>query len=284
MERRIGVVGAGMMGSEIALVLAAAGHQVVLADRDEALARRAVEGLGPVLEAAVAKGALLQEGAADALSRVAPVAGLDGLRDADVVVEAVFEDAAVKAGVFAELDGVLREDAVLATNTSTLSVSSLAASLAPARRRRFLGAHFFSPVSRMALVEIIPGLDTDEAAVATVEALVRGAGKTPVRVADVPGFAVNRLLHAMLIEATRLVEEGVCLPQDVDTLCRLGLGHPVGPFRLMDAAKNSLVLQVQEILHAAYGERFLPRPALRRLVASGRTGRAAGRGWYEYVR
>jgi 3-hydroxybutyryl-CoA dehydrogenase len=206
----------------------------------------------------------------------------DGFADRDLVIEAVFEDLALKQDVFRRLDAMLGPQAGLASNTSSISITTLASAVGPERRRRFVGTHFFSPVSRMKLVELIPGMDSDPRYVAEVEATLRAIGKTPIRVKDVVGFAVNRLLHAMVLEAIRLVEEGVCSPADIDAGCKLGLGHPIGPFELMDNTANSLSLSVHEILHKAYGERFLPRPLLRQLVEAGYNGRQAGRGWHRY--
>ena len=158
----------------------------------------------------------------------------------------------------------------------------LASYLEEARRPFFLGTHFFSPVSRMKLVEVIPGLETAEETVAAVTAVCEEAGKTPVPIKDVVGFAVNRLIHIFWIEAIRLVEEGVATPEDIDTACKLGMGLPVGPFRLMDAVTNNLSLDVQEILHEAYGPRFMPRPLLKQMVKAGYNGRSTGKGWYRY--
>jgi 3-hydroxybutyryl-CoA dehydrogenase len=168
---------------------------------------------------------------------------------------------------------------VIATNTSTIPISTLAAQVSPERRPRFIGTHYFSPVSRMRLVEVIPCFDTSEATVELASRLCRGIGKTPIRVKDVAGFAVNRVLHVFLIEAVRLVEEGVATPEDIDTACKLGLGHPMGPFELMDATTSSLCLQAQEIMHEAYGERFRPRPLLKQRVLAGLVGGRQAIGW-----
>lgn len=281
-QARIGVVGAGMMGSEIALVCALGGLDTLLTDRDKSSAEAALQRLQGVLEKGIPRGFWTEQQAADALARLRVADGLADFADRDLVIEAVFEDEAVKAAVFRELDGIVGPECVLASNTSSISISVLAGYLPEARRGRFLGMHFFSPVSRMKLVEVIPGLDTDAAIVAEVSELLRAIGKAPVTIQDVVGFAVNRLLHAFFIEAVRLVEEGVATPQDIDTACKLGLGHPVGPFELMDGVTNSLSLEVQEILHQAYGERFLPRPLLKQMVKAGYNGRRAGRGWYRY--
>jgi 3-hydroxybutyryl-CoA dehydrogenase len=280
--RKIGVVGAGMMGSEIALVFALAGHPVIVADQDLAHAQAALDRLRGVSERGVQR-RFWSEGAANSVeANLKAVAGSDAFGDRDLVIEAVFEDVAVKQEVFRRLDAVLPPEAGFASNTSSISITTLAAAVRPERRRRFVGTHFFSPVSRMKLVELIPGMDSDARYVADVEAALRAIGKTPIRVKDVVGFAVNRLLHAMVLEAIRLVEEGACSPAEIDIGCKLGLGHPIGPFELMDNTLNSLSLTVHEILHKAYGERFQPRPLLRQLVEAGYNGRKVGRGWHSY--
>lgn len=194
----------------------------------------------------------------------------------------MFESTELKRDVFAQLDALLAPEAGLAPNTSSISITSLSSALGQDRRRRFLGAHFFSPVSRMRLVEIIPTMDSDPEFVDRVSETLVDIGKTPIRVKDVVGFAVSRLLHAFVIEAIRLVEEGVCSPADIDAACKLGLGHPLGPFELLDDTANSLSQSVDQILHQAYGERFLPRPLLRQMVEAGYNGRKSGRGWYRY--
>ncbi len=280
--KRIGVVGAGMMGTEIALVMALAGKPTVIADRDSAQLERAAAAWGRILARGVERGLYQTDDEERALANLTPVADLAAFADRDAVIEAVSEDEAIKAEVFRALDAACRPECLLASNTSSIPIATLAGHVSPERRPRVLGTHFFSPVSRMRLVEVIPAFDTDPAAVEAVTALCREAGKVPIRVKDVVGFAVNRLLHAFWIEAVRLVEEEVATPEDIDAACKLGLGHPVGPFELMDAVSNGLTLQVQEILHAAYGPRFLPRPLLKRMVGAGRDGRRAGRGWYGY--
>ena len=204
------------------------------------------------------------------------------MADCDLVIEAVFEDETLKKEVFRRLDSILPAGAGLASNTSSISITTLSAALREARRAHFVGAHFFSPVSRMRLVEVIAGADTDPAFADRVSATLTAIGKAPIRVKDVVGIAVNRLLHALVIESIRLVEEGVCSPSDIDIACKLGLGHPTGPFELMDNTANSWSLSVHEILYKAYGERFLPRPLLRQLVAAGYDGRKAKRGWHRY--
>ena len=191
----------------------------------------------------------------------------------------MFEDEAVKAEIYRTLDRVCGPSCIFASNTSTIPISTLASYVGEARRSLFVGTHYFSPASRMKLVEVIPAFDTASETVEIALRLCTEIGKTPVRVKDVAGFAVNRLLHVFMIEAVRLVEEGVASPEDIDTACRLGLGHPMGPFELMDATTSSLCLQAQQIMHEAYGERFRPRPLLKQRVRAGMVGGRGRPGW-----
>jgi 3-hydroxybutyryl-CoA dehydrogenase len=279
---KVGVVGAGLMGSEIALVFALAGKDVLLNDTSQANLDRAMQNLGRVLDKGAERGFYAADQKGPTLARIRPTADLAAYADRDMVIEAVFEDEQVKARTFSTLDEVCRADCILASNTSSISISGLASHVKPQRRARFVGTHFFSPVSRMKLVEVIPGLDTGEPTIEATMAVCKEAGKTPIRVKDVVGFAVNRVLHAFMIEAVRLVEEGVATPEDIDLACKLGLGHPIGPFELMDATQLSLSLQVEEILQGAYGDRFRPRPLLRQMVQAGYNGKRVGRGWYRH--
>lgn len=276
---KIGVVGAGLMGSEIALVFALAGHEVLLADRSDAELTAALARLQGVLRKGVERQFYSQEAADVGLARIRTTADLDLFSDRDLVTEAVFEDLGVKSEVLARLDAVCAADCVIATNTSTIPISTLAARVSVERRTRFIGTHYFSPVSRMRLVEVIPAFDTSEATFEFASRMCQSVGKTPIRVKDVAGFAVNRVLHVFLIEAVRLVEEGVATPEDIDTACKLGLGHPIGPFELMDATTSSLCVQAQEIMQEAYGERFRPRPLLKQRVRAGLVGGRKARGW-----
>ena len=273
-RQRVGVVGAGMMGREIAFVFALAGHDVLLTDADTA-----------VLDAAMVHNhGLLTSGrfgAAD-LANLTPVADLSVFGDRSLVIEAVFEDVGIKGGVLRELDRVCPADCIIASNTSSIPIARLADSLGSARRPRFLGMHFSSPVSRMEFLELICGPETADATMDFAAAVGRDVGKAPTRSADVPGFASNRLLFALLTEAIRLVEEGVATPEDIDATCRLALGHPVGPFRLMDRISNTLVRDVQRILTDAYGARYETGQALEDLIERGHIGRKAGRGWHGY--
>ncbi|MBV8165611.1 MAG: 3-hydroxyacyl-CoA dehydrogenase family protein [Alphaproteobacteria bacterium] len=265
-------------------MFARAGCDVLLTDADQERLDQGMARLRALVDQGIGRGLFTEDERDRIFARLRPTPALEEHADRDWCVEAVFEDEAVKGEIFRRLDAICRPGCLLSSNTSSIAIAVLASYVGPARRPHFLGTHFFSPVSRMALVEVIPGFDTGEDAVAAVSDACRAAGKQPIRVKDVVGFAVNRMLHAFLIEGLRLVEEGVATPGDIDQACRLGLGHPIGPFQLMDAVTNRLTLQVQEILHDAYGARFLPRPLLKQMVRAGRDGRKAGRGWYDYAK
>ena len=279
---KLGVVGAGMMGSEIALVFAMAGKSVLLADTSEEGLKAAIKKLSEVLDSGIARGFWAEEDKPLALSKITTTTKLEDFQDREMVIEAVFEDTGTKSEVFLKLDEILPNDCIVASNTSSISITVLSASLSDHRQANFLGLHFFSPVHRMKLVEVISAMDTSQRATELATEACIEAGKVPIQVKDVVGFAVNRMLFALWNEALRLVEEGACTPEDIDTGCKLGLGHPVGPFELMDLTSNTLNLQVGEILEDAYGERFLPRPILKQIVAAGRVGRKTGRGWHRY--
>jgi 3-hydroxybutyryl-CoA dehydrogenase len=278
-QERIGVVGAGLMGAEIALVFALAGHDVVLSDRSEELVGAAKGRLATLLDRGIPRGFFKAADKEPALGRIRTTTDLGQFADRDFVTEAVFEDEGVKAEVYRTLDRVCRPGAILASNTSTIPISALASHVAEARRPQFIGTHYFSPASRMKLVEIIPAFDTAPATLETAMRLVADAGKTAIPVKDVAGFAVNRMFLIFLQEAVRLVEDGVATPEDIDTACKLGLGHPMGPFELMDAVSSKLCLQVSDILHDAYGERFRPPALLKQRVKAGFVGGRGQRGW-----
>jgi 3-hydroxybutyryl-CoA dehydrogenase len=280
-KERIGVVGAGLMGSEIGLVFALAGHPVVIADQSESVLKAARARLANVTQKGAQRGFYSETDARQALERIVETTDLLKFNECDFVTEAVFEDLAVKRQVLSALDEVCTAHCVIATNTSTLPISTLAGCVREPRRQQFIGTHYFSPASRMKLVEVIPAFQTSQDCLQLTMRLCESIGKTPIKVKDVAGFAVNRVLHVLLIEAVRLVEEGVATPKDIDTACRLGLGHPIGPFELMDVTTSRLCLQAQEIMHEAYGERFRPRPLLKQRVLAGLVGGKGNKGWRE---
>jgi 3-hydroxybutyryl-CoA dehydrogenase len=277
--RTVGVVGAGRMGSEIAFVAALAGFQVFLTDSNPDAISSALDRLAALYDKGAKRGLYPVEQKALILSSIQPQQDLDGLRACEIVTEAVFEDERSKAAVLCQLDRVCKAECIFATNTSTIPISVLSSHLGELRQTRFVGMHYFSPVSRMMLVEIICGIRTSPQTEQAAVTFARSLGKTPISIKDVPGFAVNRLLHVFMIEAVRLVEEGVASPEDIDTACRLGLGHPMGPFELKDATTSSLCLQAQEIMYEAYGERFRPRPLLKQRVRAGFVGGRSSKGW-----
>lgn len=273
-----GVVGAGLMGAEIALVFALAGSTVLLTDNDPAALERARKRLGTIVEKGIAAD---RYGAAanDALNRISYEVDRSALAVADIITEAVFEREDIKAEVLAGLAALTKPGAIIATNTSTIPISTLASYIPAEKRARFIGTHYFSPVSRMKLVEVIPGFETSTETLDETLAVMAKIDKVAIPVKDVAGFAVNRMLHAMIIEAVRLVEEGVATPQDLDTACKLGLGHAIGPFALMDVVTSSLSMQAQEIMQEAYGERFRPPALLKQMVRAGFVGGKGKPGW-----
>lgn len=280
--QKIGVCGAGMMGSEIALVFALADHKVRLMDMDKAFVDKAMKKLEGTLDAGIGRGFYTEADKPRALANIETATDVSAYGDVDLVIEAITEDQAAKGALYKQLDAVLKPDAIIASNTSSISITVLSSYLSEARQKNFIGLHFFSPVSRMKLVEVITAMDSDPAVVKAATAACEAIGKSPIQVKDVVGFAVNRILFAMWDEAIRLVEEGACTPEDIDTGCRLGLGHPVGPFELMDNVTVDLTYKVSQILEDAYGDRMHTRPTIKQLHAAGRLGRRYGRGWYRY--
>jgi 3-hydroxybutyryl-CoA dehydrogenase len=276
----VAVVGAGSMGAEIALVFALSGRTVALLDVGREALDRARLRIEKTLAKGVARGFYSEELAARAARCIRTTVDRSDLAVCHLVVEAVFEDLTTKVEVLQQLDAVCPDSTLFATNTSTIPISTLATAVSSARAQRFLGTHFFSPASRMRLVEVIPAFKTSADTLSAVMGLLKEVGKSAIQVKDVTGFAVNRMLHVFLIEAVRLVEEGVATPADIDIACRQGLGHPLGPFELMDATTSSLCLQAQQIMHEAYGERFRPRPLLKQRVRAGLVGGATGPGWH----
>lgn len=278
--KKIGVLGAGMMGSEIALCFAMNGYETVLTDVNQELANKGKEKQAAALDRRIAKGKLTEDRKEEILGRVSASGNLADMADCDLIVEAVLESLDIKTNAYKHMDIVCKPETIIASNTSSISITKLAAAVGP--DRAFIGTHFNSPASIMKLVEVIPGLQTREETVDTVFEVLRSIGKEPVRVKDVVGFALNRMFHAFYLEACRLVEEGVCSVEDVDKICLYGLGHPMGIFKLIDQTGHDLNMNVDEILFSAYGERFRPSPQIQRLRDAGRLGRKSGAGFYEY--
>lgn len=280
--QKIVVVGAGLMGSGIAQVSARAGHTVVLRDvTDEALAR-GVAGIAKSYARFVAKDAMSAEDADGALGRITTTTDLDVAADADLVVEAVFESLDVKAEVFRALDRLCREDAVLATNTSAIPVTRIAA--VTGRPESVVGTHFFSPVPMMALCELVRGYKTSDETLARARAFAESVGKTCIVVnRDVAGFVTTRLVAALVVEAVKLYESGVATAEDIDTACRLGFGHPMGPLATADLTGVDILRDAaRNIYTETQDEKFAPPEMLNRMVTAGDIGRKSGRGFYPY--
>jgi 3-hydroxybutyryl-CoA dehydrogenase len=278
---RVYVVGAGLMGHGIAQVSAAAGKSVTLSDRTAELAGAGRERIAGNLARQVAKGKLEQPAADEILHRVATAVGTEGAAGHDIVIEAIFEDEALKRDTWARIAGAADPDAIFASNTSSISITGLAT--ATDRPAKFIGLHFFSPVPVMGLVEIIRGLETDDATHAACRAFATELGKAVIESKDMPGFLVNRMLGPFINEAIFALMESTGTAEDIDTGAKLGLNHPMGPLELSDFIGNDVMLGVLDVLHRGFGDpKFRAAPLLRQMVAAGHVGRKAGRGFYRY--
>ena len=274
----IGVVGAGQMGREIALIFALADYPTWNVDSDESALTSAELHVGALLG-----GSRYEDvDRARIHARLTYTQRLGDLSGATVVIETIPENRDLKHKVLAEIAATTNRGTLIASNTSSLPITELAEALPEDRRKDFIGMHFAAPVSRMEFLEIVPGEATADEAISLATELGAAVRKKPTFSKDVAGFASNRLLFALLAEAQRLVDEDVATIEDIDRICRLGLGHPIGPFQLMDHMSNKLALDIHEILEAAYGDRFAASKALRNLIGHGALGRKAGRGWHGY--
>ena len=278
---RVFVIGAGLMGHGIAQVSAAAGKQVTLSDRTAELAEGGAARIGSNLKRQVDKGKLDAAAASAVLDRISTSAGTDAAAGHDIVIEAVFEDEAVKRDTWQALSTSANADAIFASNTSSISITALAT--ATDRPERFIGLHFFSPVPVMGLIEIIRGLETDDATHAAARQFAEDLGKTIIESKDMPGFLVNRMLGPFINEAVFALMESTGTARDIDTGARLGLNHPMGPLELADFVGNDVMLNVLDVLHRGFGDpKFRAAPLLRQMVAAGHLGRKSGRGFYRY--
>ena len=278
---RAAVIGAGTMGNGIAHVFAQHGWEVALIDTAPAALDTAVATIRANLDRQVKKGTLAPEAPAEVLARITPATGLDSAAGAALVVEAASENPAVKFSVFEQLDRVCAPDAILATNTSSISITEIAARTR--RPEQVIGMHFMNPVPVMQLVEVIRGYATTDATTRSVMQTAAALGKTPVEVNDYPGFVSNRVLMPMINEAIFCVMEGGGAPEAIDTVMKLGMAHPMGPLALADFIGLDVCLAILEVLQTGLGDdKYRPCPLLRKMVAAGYLGRKSGRGFYQY--
>ena len=277
----VGVIGAGTMGNGIAHVAARSGFKVILHDVEQRSLDRAISTITKNLDREIAKGKISVDDKSSALSRITPTIRNTAIAEADFIIEAVIEDFGTKSKVFQAMDQIARPGAILASNTSSISITKLASRTK--RADKVIGMHFMNPVPMMPLVEIVKGLATSDETYQITEQLAASLGKTPVEVNDFPGFVSNRVLMPMINEAIYCVMEGVGTVEAVDSIMKLGMNHPMGPLSLADLIGLDVCLDIMEVLHSGLGDsKYRPCPLLRKMVDAGRLGRKSGQGFYKY--
>jgi 3-hydroxybutyryl-CoA dehydrogenase len=280
-QQTIGVIGAGTMGNGIAQACAVAGLSVAMIDIDDAAVARGRNAVSSSLDRLLKKEKLSAADKDAALGRIKGTTDYGALAQCDFIIEAATENEPLKVKILKQVDSLAKADAILATNTSSISITKLAASTG--RADRFIGMHFFNPVPMMALVELIRGLQTSDATVETASALAKRLGKTPIVVKNAPGFVVNRLLCPMLNEAVFALSEGIASAQEIDDGMKLGCNHPIGPLALADMIGLDVLLAVMEVFYRDFNDpKYRPAPLLKEMVAAGYLGRKSGRGFYSY--
>ncbi len=282
MDKKIMVIGAGQMGSGITQVAAQAGFSVIMQDVKEEFTARGMKTIRTSLERFVKKGTMTPETVEEIISRITPTTDVAMAKEADVIIEAAIEKMDIKKAIFRQLDELASDNALLASNTSSLAITELAA--VTKRPEKVMGMHFMNPVPMMKLVEMIRGLQTSDETYQTIEALAKEMGKTPVAVKDFPGFISNRVLMPMINEAVYCLYEGVATPDAIDEIMKLGMSHPMGPLQLADFIGLDTCLYIMEVLYEGFGDsKYRPCPLLRKYVEAGYLGKKSGRGFYEYA-
>ena len=277
----VGIIGAGTMGNGIAQACAVAGLRAIMVDVSEAAVAKGLATVAKSLDRLVSKDKMSEADKTAALSRIQGSTQYEDLRSAQLVIEAATENQGLKVKILQQLDAMLAPEVIIASNTSSISITQLAA--ATQRADRFIGMHFFNPVPMMALVEIIRGLQTSDATHDAVQALARALGKTPITVRNAPGFVVNRILVPMINEAFFVLAEGLATPDDIDAGMKLGCNQPIGPLALADMIGLDVCLAVMEVYLQEFGDsKYRPCPLLKEMVAAGRLGRKTGQGVYSY--
>lgn len=281
--KKIGVLGAGLMGSGIAQIAAASGYEVTLVEVSEELVNKGLSGIEKSLAKFAEKGSITVEQKTATLARLSGTARLEDLADADIIIEAIIENLQIKRETYAKLDQLCKAETIFASNTSSLSVTEMMTATSTERQRRFIGMHFFNPVPLMKLVEVIKTILTDDAVYAEAAALAESFGKTVVKAGDKTGFIVNRLLVPFMLDAIRVYEEGLASVVDIDNGMKLGCNHPMGPLTLADFVGLDTTYYIANIMFEDFKEkRFAPPPLLKRMVQAGLYGRKSGRGFYDY--
>lgn len=281
--KKIGVLGAGLMGSGIAQVAASSGYEVTLVEVSEDLVKKGLSGIEKSLAKFAEKGAITAEQRDATLARLNGTANLEDLANADIIIEAIIENLQIKRETYAKLDQICKAETIFASNTSSLSVTEMMTATSVERQRRFVGMHFFNPVPLMKLVEVIKTILTDEAVYNEATILAESFGKTVVKAGDKTGFIVNRLLVPFMLDAIRVYEEGLASVVDIDNGMKLGCNHPMGPLTLADFVGLDTTYYIANIMFEEFKERrFAPPPLLKRMVQAGLYGRKTGRGFYDY--